>query len=152
MAICSSHRFCTCDVYTKHRKTSVDRNGLAGSKCSTHSDKKNDTNSIIESDSGSTICYGYSDNKCESYNTNCHPDTTGYAYDCPGHRSYDLSRTVSISNCAQNKIINNEQINTIQNELRAEIAERKAHLMYSSEYQIRYSESNVNEGNLVSDF
>ena len=44
MAICSSHEFCTCDVYTKNRKTSVDNNGSAGSKCSTHSNKENDTN------------------------------------------------------------------------------------------------------------
>ena len=155
MAICSSHRFCTCDVYTKRRKTSVDKNGSAGSKCSTHSNKKNDTNSRIESDSksygGSTICYGYSNDSCIAHKINCHPDTIGYAYDCPGHRSYDISRRVSI-NCAPNIIIDNEQINTIQNGLINEIKERKAHLMYSAEHQISYNESNINEGNLISDF
>lgn len=156
MAICSSHRFCTCDVYTKHRKTWVDNNGSAGSKCSTHAKQDDYNNSRIESDSqiegGSTICYGYSDNKCESYNIKCYPDTGGYAYKCPGHRSYDSLRIVSILNCAQEKIIDAYQINTIQNELKNEITARKAHLMYTSEHQISYDESNVNGGNLISDF
>lgn len=154
MAICGSHRFCTCDIYTKRRHTCVDKNG-SGSKCPTHADQHDYNNSRIESDSksdgGSTICYGYSNDSCKSYNIKCYPDTSGYAYDCPGHRSYDIGRKVSI-NCDSKIIIDNEQINTIQNGLINEIKERKAHLMYSSEHQISYNESNINEGNLISDF
>lgn len=158
MAICSSHRFCTCDVYKHSDKTNVDWIGIAGSKCSTHSDITENyyTNSIISSDSGyeggSTICYGYSDDSCIVHKINCHPDTVGYAYNCPGHRSYDDINRKVVINCASGIIIDNEQINTIQNELKNEIDARKHHLMYSSEDQIRYSESNVNGGNLISNF
>ena len=152
MATCNTHRFCTCDTYTSGSKHSIDASRAAGSKCSSNSNTGGYTNSSrTESDSGSTICYGYS-TSCKVHHTSCHPDTTGYAYDCPGHRSYDISRTVSISNCAPGKIIDNAQINAIQSGLRSEIIARKAHLMYSSQSQISYSESNVTEGSLISDF
>ena len=152
MATCNTHRFCTCDTYTSGSKSSIDASGAAGSKCSSNSNTGGYTNSSrTESDSGRTICYGYSTN-CKVHYTSCHPDTTGYAYDCQGHRSYDISRSVSISNCAPDKIIDNAQINAIQAGLRSEITARKAHLMYSFQSQISYSESNVTEGSLISDF
>ena len=105
MALCSEHRFCTCDAYMKN-----------SSSCTTHNTfSKYSYNERIEGDvdSSSVQCYGYSDSNCEDHKTNCHPDTAGYAYKCTVHRSYDASRVISISDCRIGGIIDNSQIAAI---------------------------------------